>query len=181
MDFQSLLHVGDLPGFTPGIARLVSMMNWVRFTTVELVEGMTVEQLDYLHDAESNSIGALLLHAAAVEFEYAATLFEGRSLTAEEMIEWEPALELGELGRRKIGGNSIDFYLERLERVRTNTLQELRKRDDAWLDEEIPFWGEHKANLHFIWFHVFEDELNHRGQMRWLKSRAVKAFPNRGG
>jgi hypothetical protein len=27
------------------------------------------------------------------------------------------------------------------------------------------------ANNHFKWFHVFEDEINHRGQIRWLRAR----------
>lgn len=30
-----------------------------------------------------------------------------------------------------------------------------------------------RANNYFKWFHVFEDELNHRGQIRWLRIRAL--------
>jgi len=26
-------------------------------------------------------------------------------------------------------------------------------------------------NAHFAWFHVAEDEISHRGQMRWLRTR----------
>ena len=58
-----------------------------------------------------------------------------------------------------------------LDEVRTQTLRELAQRDDAWLDEESPFWSGLPANNYFKWFHVFEDELNHRGQMRWLRQR----------
>ena len=43
---------------------------------------------------------------------------------------------------------------------------------DAWLDAQTPFWGGKPANNYFKWFHVFEDELNHRGQIRWLRKRA---------
>jgi hypothetical protein len=25
--------------------------------------------------------------------------------------------------------------------------------------------------VHWAWFHVAEDEINHRGQMRWLRAR----------
>ena len=28
-----------------------------------------------------------------------------------------------------------------------------------------------KINAHWAWFHVAEDEINHRGQMRWLRAR----------
>jgi len=29
-------------------------------------------------------------------------------------------------------------------------------------------------NAHFAWFHVAEDEINHRGQIRWLRARLSK-------
>ena len=38
-------------------------------------------------------------------------------------------------------------------------------------NEETPFWGGQPANNYFKWFHVFEDEINHRGQIRWLCKR----------
>jgi hypothetical protein len=55
--------------------------------------------------------------------------------------------------------------------VRAFTLDELARRDDKWVDETATFWNGRKANNYFKWFHVFEDELNHRGQIRWLRSR----------
>jgi len=61
---QTLFLIGDLPGFTPQIARLVSMMKYARSTTLKAVAGSSVDELDYLHDPESNSIGALLLHTS---------------------------------------------------------------------------------------------------------------------
>jgi hypothetical protein len=43
------------------------MMNMMRHMILEPVKDLTVEQLDYLHDAKSNSIGSMLLHMAATE------------------------------------------------------------------------------------------------------------------
>ena len=91
------------------------------------------------------------------------------------MREWGAALDLGEAARREIRGHDLDFYLGRLKHARTRTLVELAKRDDAWLEEETPFWNGRPANNYFQWFHVFEDELNHRGQIRWLRKRAEAA------
>jgi uncharacterized damage-inducible protein DinB len=167
--------IGDLPGFTPGIARLVSMMRYVRETTEAAVRGLTMRQLDYLHDARSNSIGALLSHLAAVERWYQASTFEGRELDADEMREWGAALDLGDEARASIRGRELDVYLARMRAVRDRTYEELGRRDDAWLEETAPFWRGEPANNHFKWFHVFEDELNHRGQIRWLRSRAEAA------
>jgi uncharacterized damage-inducible protein DinB len=167
--------IGDVPGFTPEIGRLVSMMRYVRQTTEAAVSGLTIAQLDYAHDARSNSIGALLSHVAAVESWYQAKTFFGRDLDAEETREWGPALDLGDAPRTTIRGRPLEHYLERMRRVRERTLEELRRRDDAWLEETAPFWEGQPANNHFKWFHVFEDELNHRGQIRWLRSRATSA------
>ncbi|HEX4438566.1 MAG TPA: DUF664 domain-containing protein [Thermoanaerobaculia bacterium] len=167
--------IGEVPGFTPGIGRLVSMMRYVRQTTEAAVTGLTVAQLDYLHDARSNSIGALLSHVVAVESWYQAKTFFGRDLDADEMREWGSALDLGDAARTTIRGRPLEHYLERMRRVRERTLEELRRRDDAWLDEMAPFWEGQPANNHFKWFHVFEDELNHRGQIRWLRARAAAA------
>ena len=43
------------------------MLTYARSTTLAAVEGLTLAELDNLHDPESNSIGALLAHIAAVE------------------------------------------------------------------------------------------------------------------
>ncbi len=72
---RNLLLITEVPGFTPQIACLVSMMNYVRSTTLSAVAGLGVDELDYLHDSQSNSIGALLLHIAAAEVGYQAATF----------------------------------------------------------------------------------------------------------
>lgn len=172
MSNRDLFLIGHVQGFSPQIGRLVSMMNYARYTTVAEVRGLGVEHLDYLHDPESNSIGALLSHIAAVEVAYQAATFYERDLNAEEMREWGAALDLGERARREIRGRGVEHYLGSLEQVRSETLAELRRRDDGWLEEQAPFWGGLRANNHFKWFHVFEDELSHRGQIRWLRKRA---------
>ena len=70
-----------------------------------------------------------------------------------------------------IKGQPLDYYLRMLASVRERTLERFRKRDDDWLFEEEPFWDGKLANRYFMWFHVVEDELNHRGQIRWLRKR----------
>jgi uncharacterized damage-inducible protein DinB len=170
---SNLYLVTPIAGYTPQMGRLVSMMNYARRTTLDEVKGLSVEQLDYLHDPNSNSIGALLLHIAAVEAWYQGATFGSSGTAASEKGPWEIALDLGAQSRREIKGNSVDYYLRILEEVRSKTLEEFAKRNDQWLDEETPFWGGQPANNYFKWFHVFEDEINHRGQIRWLKKRAA--------
>jgi uncharacterized damage-inducible protein DinB len=168
-----LYLIGDLPGFTPQIGRLVSMMNYARHTTLSAIEGLDVDDLDYLHDPQSNSIGALLLHIAAAEVGYQAATFYARELNDEERHEWGAALDLGERARREIKGHELDYYLSRLKEVRAKTLDELGRRDDGWLEEQTSFGGGRTVNNYFKWFHVFGHEINHRGQIRWLRTRAT--------
>ena len=171
MNGPSPFVVGELPGFTPQIGRLVAMMAYARRTTLAAVDGLTTVELDHLHDDRSNSIGALLAHIGAVEIAYQRSTFEGRSLTTADRARWEAALTLGARARDEIRGNPLTYYLSALEEVRAHTLRELAQRDDAWLDQETPFWNGLRANYYFQWFHVFEDEVNHRGQIRWLRQR----------
>jgi len=175
MDKRTLYLIGDIPGFTPQIARLVSMMNYVRHTTISAVEGLTVNELDYLNDSNSNSIGSLLLHIAAAEAGYQAATFDKRELNDEEKHEWGTALALGEKARQEIKGHALDYYLNKLEQVRTKTLSELASRDDQWLDEQTSFGNDNKVNNYFKWFHVFTHEVNHRGQIRLLKRQAKQS------
>src|SRR4051812_47432354 len=105
MNERNLFLIGDIPGFTPQIARLVSMMNYVRSITISAVEGLGVSELDYLYDPQSNSIGSLLLHIAAAEAGYQAATFHNRGLNDEEKREWDTALALGERARQEIKGH----------------------------------------------------------------------------
>ncbi|WP_271755011.1 DinB family protein [Cohnella sp. JJ-181] len=147
------------------------MMNYARFTTLAAVKNLTVEQLDFLLDSESNSIGALLLHFAAVEFAYQLETFEKRDLNDEEMLIWGAALNLGQEGREAIRGNDLNYYVEKLNEVRARTYDLFKNVDDDWLDQQEDFWNGKQANYYFMWFHVFEDEINHRGQIRMIKKR----------
>ena len=70
--------IGPREPFSPHIGTLVSMLNWMRGVILRPVQGLTVAQLDYLHDAKANTIGALLLHLAAIERLYQIHTFEGK-------------------------------------------------------------------------------------------------------
>lgn len=165
----SPLRIEPITGYSPTIGRLVGMLTYARSTTLAAVEGLTIAELDHLHDAESNSIGALLAHIAAVERSYQVLTFEERLLSPQENELWSNALKLGENGRRRLRGYPLEHYLEDLTTARRATLEALAARDDAWLERSVT--PAPRINAHWAWFHVAEDEINHRGQIRWLRSR----------
>ena len=164
------LVIEPIPGVTPMMGSLLGMLRYARKTTLSAVDGLTVRDLDHLQDSESNSIGALLNHVAAVEAWYQASTFDEGEWTDQQAQRWQAALELGPAAREQIRGHPLAYYLELLTTVRTRTEAELRARDDVWLAESERFSGG-VVNNHWKWFHVFEDEINHRGQIRWLRAR----------
>lgn len=64
MEPPSSCVVAPMPGFTPVIGRLVAQLQYVRWSMLRAVDGLSVAELDHLHDSESNSIGSLLAHVA---------------------------------------------------------------------------------------------------------------------
>ena len=147
----------------------MGILLYARQTTLAAVEGLSIAQLDHLQDDSSNSIGALLAHIAAVERGYQCVTFEERQPTVLEKAAWEPALTLGAEGRRLLRDKPLEHYVHELSEVRRLTLAGLAAHDDAWLEQ--PLRAAPAMNSHFAWFHVAEDEISHRGQMRWLRSR----------
>lgn len=167
--------LGPREPYSPQIGTLVSMLNWMRGAILEPVKGLTVAQLDYLHDAKANTIGSLLLHLAAIERLYQIHTFEGKKWNDwDDMTkkQWDVAANLGKDARKSIKGNNLAYYLDKLKEGREHTLAELEKRDDAWLMQVDPdgFAGK-PTNNYCKWFHVCEHESNHNGQIKWIKGR----------
>jgi hypothetical protein len=166
--------IGPREGFSPHVGTLASMMTWMRTTILYPVKGLTVEQLDYIHDENSNSIGSMLYHLAATERFYQAHTFEGKKWgdwSDADIKRFDVAMKLGEDARKTIKGNNLDYYLNMLTEVRENTLKEFKKRDDKWLMEVDKDWAWGPTNNYCKWFHVCEHESNHNGQIKWIKSR----------
>jgi uncharacterized damage-inducible protein DinB len=163
-------HIVPLPGFAPGVGRLACMLQAARQETLRRVAGLSCAQLDHRADAQSNSIGALLAHLAAVEVLYQVVSFEERDPAPDEIESWEPGLSLGAAARQRLYGRELESYTEALSRIRAATLERLASRDDAWLERELPA-GIGTINQYWIWYHVLEDELGHRGQITWLRKR----------
>jgi uncharacterized damage-inducible protein DinB len=169
MTQPSPLRIEPIAGYSPTIGRLVGILTYARSTTLAAVEGLTLAQLDHLHDGNSNSIAALLAHIVATEHAYQILTFEERLLLPHENERWSVALKLGEHGRRSLRGYPLEHYLEALAAVRRATLESLAARDDTWLERTVG--PAPKLNAHWVWFHVAEHEIHHRGQIRWLRTR----------
>lgn len=178
---EGLYVIGPIEGFSPQIGTLVSMLNYNRQTIIDTVKSLTMEQLDYLYDPNSNTIGALILHLGATDKFYQINTFEGRQeFNDTEKKIWDVPMNLGEEGRKQIKGKQVTYYLDMINEVRQKTIEELKKKDDTWLLAIDPKWSKREPlNTYWKWFHVCEHESNHRGQIAWLKSRLPGAKPGK--
>ncbi len=176
--------LGPRPGYSPMIGTFVSQLTWMREVNgvLRATKDLTQTDLDVLFDANANSIGALMLHLAATEVYYGMHTFQGMkwdSWPDDVKKKWDPAMELGDAGRKTIKGHDRDYYVDILHEVREKTLAEFQKKDDAWLMavDKDSGWG--PTNNLCKWFHVCEHEAHHTGQIAMLRKRlpGAKASP----
>jgi hypothetical protein len=182
-DSAELNIIGPRPGYSPQVGTFVSMLTWMREANgvLSATKGLTQADLDVLFDKNANTIGALMLHLAATETYYQMNTFEGKkwdSWSDAVKQQWDPAMDLGDAGRKTIKGHDREYYVEILQKVRAKSLEEFRKRDDTWLmavDKDWP-WG--PTNNYCKWFHVCEHEAHHTGQIALLRKRLPGAKPD---
>ena len=175
--------LGPKPGYSPQVGTLVSMLTWMRPAVTRYVKDISQTNLDYLFDANANSIGALLLHLAATETLYQINTFDGISIkdfpkSYDE--KWGAAMDLGDRGRKIIKGHDLKFYIDAMTEVRERSLAEFKKRDDAWLMAVDEKWGWGPTNNYCKWFHVCEHESHHAGQIDLLLKRLPGAKTSEG-
>lgn len=159
---ESIHIIGPKEGYSNHIGTILSMMTWTRWTLLLEIGllNLKIEELDYLPDKTSSSIGAILLHLAAKERKYQIDTFEWNTdFKGNGMINWTAAMNLGEEGRRIIKGNEIDYYYDILDGTRCDTINEFKKRQDEWLFIVHPSkFSKKPTNNYCIWFELCQNE-----------------------
>ncbi len=73
-------------GFTEKIGSLVSMMDYSRAVLLHDIKDLSQDDLDFLPEGHGNTIGALLMHIASVDFAYQIITVENRDLNESELL-----------------------------------------------------------------------------------------------
>ncbi|WP_350288489.1 DUF664 domain-containing protein [uncultured Croceitalea sp.] len=169
-----LLHAqGELKsvdGYSPQIGIMVSMLEDLKDRITEQVKDLDQSSVDFLYDADANSIGSLIMHLVSTESYYQVATLEDREWTEDEQERFGIAGELNEKVKSKLRDKPIQRYLDLWEEVREKTLKELKTKDDAWFASNL----EEGLNYHYIWYHVMEHSANHMGQIATIKNRLPK-------
>lgn len=125
---DSINLIGPKSGYTAQIGTLISMLDWLSFSVKGVTKSLSVAALDYLHDADSNSIGALMLHVAATEVIYQDITFSGLDdFSPANKERWNVAMELGHDAQSKIKGNPLSYYIDAMDEARSKTKAEMKK------------------------------------------------------
>ncbi|MFC7061951.1 DinB family protein [Halobacillus seohaensis] len=159
-------EIDQMDGFSNKIGELIFMLEHTRIITKKEVSSLTIDELDKVDEEDGNSIGALLMHIAAIEKAHQLISFENRDFNTEEWKQWGTAINLGENARKEINNHPVTYYLNLLNEVRQNTLINLKEKSDGWLYKKSVWPNGVSYNQYYLWFHVMEDEINHRGQIR---------------
>ena len=156
-------------GYSPQIGTTVSMLEDLKRRVSSSVRNLSIAETDFLLDEEANRVGALILHLAATEKYYQVYTFENRGFNAEERSAWGAAMDLGSNARETLVNQPIDYYLDRWDEVRQETLRLLKTKDDKWFSARVQGSS---MNNHWAWYHVMEHQANHMGQIRLILKRA---------
>ncbi len=114
---------------------MVYMLEDLKHRITQQVKDLDQSQVDFLYDADANSIGSLVMHLVSTESYYQTATLMGREWTAEELAKFGVAGELNTKVRNILKGEPISHYLELWDEVREKTLRELKTKDDTCLHQ----------------------------------------------
>ena len=144
-----------------------SQLKEVRKNLIDRVKAFEMELLDFTPDPKKvESIGTLLFHIAGVEWSW---IFEDIDHKEMDMEEWKHAFPLRSWTNiDQINGKEIAFYLDLLEKVRTQVYERLKSLANAQLTD-LAGAEEQKVTIEWIFFHLIEHESLHIGQISLLR------------
>ena len=163
----TLIELVRSENLNPRINTLYAMMNDTRKMLQRVVKDLTVAEIDYTPDDRTvETIGTLLYHIAGVEWGWIFMDIGGRELDEEK---WKFGFPLRkQVNIEQISGKPITYYLNLLEEVRKPVFEYLTQISDDILEQKIDVDGE-LHTVEWIFYHIFEHELTHIGQIRLLK------------
>ena len=154
----------------PSIDYILGILEDARITTLERIEGISQTELHWQYAEGWNTIGALLGHLHALENYFSITFFEHRKLNKTELKELGPALKMGEYLPQLITNDPIDFYLDKLAQSREKLIIQIRQLSQADFHKKRKGFDKEKGcNLAWVFYHLAEDEIHHRGQISILR------------
>lgn len=152
------------------IANLIFFLQKSKSSLTNFVQKLTVEELDFEIHKNSNSIGTLLKHIAALECRISVRTFEDRPFSVDEKNLWRGSFA-GQMMEKRVRNLPIEYYIELWDKIRNNTCYQFLQKTDAWLSlcplNQIENNNKGWDNYYY-WYHLLEDQLCHFGQIKLI-------------
>ena len=152
---------------------LLGILADARVTTLERIKDISTDELHWQYAKGWNTIGALLDHIVSLENYLSIEFLEKRSLTETEEELFLPALAMGNYLPSLITHQPIEFYLTKMETSRKSLIQKIKYLHKADFQKLFympkPYNPETDYNLAWVFYHLAEDEIHHRGQISLIR------------
>ena len=149
---------------------LLGILEDARVTTLQRIENMSVEELDWQYSEGWNTIGVLLSHIIGIEHYFRIYYVEGRTFTKEEHDRWMSGVKMGTYIPQLICKKPIETYIEELAASRQLLLTSLAHTSFEDFSKRIDDYDAVTGcNLAWVLYHFAEDEVHHRGQISILR------------
>jgi uncharacterized damage-inducible protein DinB len=166
--------ITPLPASHPELGRWLWALQDTRRRTLEAIDGVTQEELDWTPPGLKNAIGTLLYHTALIETDYLCADILGMGedeyfpdLVA--LLPWPDRDDAGELV--VVTGLSLEDHLARLETVRRRFLEHVSALDPEQMDapRAFPDWG-YAISPAWTLHHLMQHEAEHRGEITSIRA-----------
>jgi len=159
------------------IQYLVALLQDTRHVTLQIVDRLGEDEVNWQPLPGWNTIGALLDHIAAIEHYFRIEFVEERKLTDSELERWTAAMDMGEHLPKLIGIKTIENYRTTLNESRELLLTALQQISFADFTKRRPDYDDVEGcNLAWVLYHMMEDEIYHRGQISMIRKLYKESF-----
>jgi uncharacterized damage-inducible protein DinB len=149
---------------------LLGMLKDARLTTIQSIEKLPDDLMDWQYDRDWNTVGALLSHIIAIEHFFRIEFVEGRPLTTTENDELLPALDMGEHIPKLRLKQPVQSYIDALHASRKMMVEAVKDVSFHDFSRKIDGYDPQEGcNLAWALYHMVEDEIYHRGQISLIK------------
>ena len=164
--------ITPLPASHPELGRWIWALEDTRRRTLDAVDGVTPEELDWTPAGLANSIGTLLYHIALIETDYLCVDILGMEDYFPDLmtlLQFSDRDEAGELS--VVTGVSLENHLARLATVRARFLEHVSTLTAEQMDapRALPEWG-YAITPAWTLHHLMQHEAEHRGEINSLRA-----------
>jgi uncharacterized damage-inducible protein DinB len=156
---------------------ILGMKTDARATTLNAIDKISEEELNWQYAEGWNTVSALLQHIWASEELFSLWVLDEREMTDEEKMALEPSLEMGKY-IKELSNKPLQEILSKLKSSRAVFIEKIMTKDESFFTKTF---GEYEENTDVAWvlYHMIEDEVHHRGQISLIRKLYRETMKNK--